>query len=358
MPSWYHIPPQLRDIAEKVAQGERPNVSARTLLSWFYARYRTKDKIREIDWALETLKLRTEPHFNWTWLDGQVAFVAALEKSPADAPKPAQDQKTLEDSLQQSDSVAAALETHIDPTYRIGRLEIANRTPVSIAPDSTIKQAVTLMLMHDFSQLPVMTSEREVKGIFSWKSLGSRASQGAACSFVHEAMERHCEVGADASLFDGIKLIQEHDCILIRDATTRKITGIMTPFDISVTFGQLAEPFLALGEIENHIRNLIRGKITSEELAAARDPGDTSRKIQGVDDLTFGEYMRLLENPSHWEKLRLEIDRVLFVKDLDEVRRIRNDVMHFDPEGTDEADLTRLRRFAEFLRRLERLRAK
>jgi hypothetical protein len=213
------------------------------------------------------------------------------------------------------------------------------------------------MLKNDFSQLPVMTGEREVKGLFSWKSLGGRASQGQACNVVREAMDEHCEVSADDSLFRALPLIQEHDCILIRDST-KKITGIMTPYDISVTFGQLAEPFLVLSEIENHIRNLIRGKFAREELASVRDPGDPARKIDDVEDLTLGECMRLLENAERWKKLSLQIDRGIFIKELDEVRRIRNDVMHFDPEGTDESDLATLRKFAEFLRRLEKLRPK
>jgi CBS domain-containing protein len=34
-----------------------------------------------------------------------------------------------------------------------------------IPPDSLVEEAVTLMLANDFSQLPVMTSERDVKGI-------------------------------------------------------------------------------------------------------------------------------------------------------------------------------------------------
>ena len=37
----------------------------------------------------------------------------------------------------------------------------------------------------------------------------------------------------------------------------------------------------------------------------------------------------------------MPIDRVTFVKDVDEVRRIRNDVMHFDPEGIDDDDVAK-----------------
>jgi predicted transcriptional regulator len=352
-----YIPSELRELAQKVAQGERPRVMVRNLLRWFFASYRTRSKVREIETALATLGLETEPHFDWTYLDGLVTVQPSREggaKGTGSA-TPVELQVSREDSLHQSDSVAVSTVIYVDSTHRIGRLAVANRPPVSIVPDATIKQAVTLMLKDDFSQLPVMTSEREVKGLFGWKSLGSRVSQGQVCNVVRDAMDEHCEVSADASLFRAIALIQEHDCILVRDAA-KKITGIMTPYDISVTFGQLAEPFLVLSEIENHIRNLIRGKFTVDELASARDPGDPNRKVNDVEDLTFGEYMRLLESPERWAKLRLQIDRNIFIKDVDEVRRIRNDVMHFDPEGTDESDIAKLRKFAAFLQRLEKLR--
>src|SRR6516164_3223002 len=66
------------------------------------------------------------------------------------------------------------LETTVfaDPTFRISKLAAANRKPTSIDPNETVEQAITLMLASDFSQLPVMTSVRDVKGIISWSSIG------------------------------------------------------------------------------------------------------------------------------------------------------------------------------------------
>lgn len=46
------------------------------------------------------------------------------------------------------------------------------------------------------------------------------------------------------------------------------------------------------------------------------------------------------------------MDRATFVRELDEVRKLRNDVMHFDPDGLEPEDLRRLREFGEFMRRV------
>jgi|HubBroStandDraft_2_1064218.scaffolds.fasta_scaffold1231008_1 hypothetical protein len=78
------------------------------------------------------------------------------------------------------------------------------------------------------------------------------------------------------------------------------------------------------------------------------------REIDGVSDLTIGEYIRLLEKAESWSQLKLAIDRVVFVKLLDEVRQIRNDVMHFNPDPRKPEDLDPLRKLAVLLQKLRR----
>ncbi len=103
------------------------------------------------------------------------------------------------------------------------------------------------------------------------------------------------------------------------------------------------------------VRLLIDGKFTVDELASVKNPDDTERQIESVADLTFGEYVRLLQNPTLWEKCTLNIDRGVFIKQLEQVREVRNDVMHFDPDGVGHEALTNLRQFAQFLTRLSEL---
>jgi CBS-domain-containing membrane protein len=209
------------------------------------------------------------------------------------------------------------------------------------------------MLNHNFSQLPVMTSDREVKGLVTWRTLGRRFVLGSPCGTAQEAMEPHQEISADASLFSAIDVIVRHDCVLVRDST-RLISGIVTTHDLGAQFGSLSEPFLLLGEIENHVRGIL-APLSKAELAAGMDPADGDREIEDVTDLTFGEYLRLLTNPKLWVKLGLKIDQHTFIHHLEEVRKIRNDVMHFDPEGIGPDDMKSLRSMVSFLRQLQTL---
>ena len=207
------------------------------------------------------------------------------------------------------------------------------------------------MLTNDFSQIPVMSGTRDVKGIVSWKTIGSRLALQKPCAVARDCMEPAQVISSEESLFSAISAIAAHDYVMIR-GTDQQITGIITASDFNEQFRKLAEPFLLVGEIENGVRRMLHGKFSVTELKAAKFPDDNGREVEGVADLTFGEYLRLIESEKQWKKLKLEIDRVEFIKRLDKIREIRNDVMHFDPDGLEENDLITLREFAQFLKRL------
>src|SRR6185437_13311056 len=154
--------------------------------------------------------------------------------------------------------------------------------------------------------------------------------------------------------FEAIPIIRRFDYVLVR-SDNQAISGIITGSDLSWQFHSLSEPFLLLSEIENSIRNMIGMKFPVADLSQIKDPSDI-RTIASVDDLAFGEYQKLLQNPSQWLKLDIAIDRVVFCKALDEVRQIRNDIMHFDPDGVTSEELEKLRDFKAFLQKLSRLR--
>jgi hypothetical protein len=77
-----------------------------------------------------------------------------------------------------------------------------------------------------------------------------------------------------------------------------------------------------------------------------------NRTVESVADLTFGEYVRLLEREDNWATLGLSLDRRTFVELLHEIRKIRNDVMHFHPDGIGDEDLEKLRNCTRFFQAL------
>ena len=331
-------PDELKKVAEQVRAGESVHSTVRDLLTW----YGYERRGRYIIWALRrdflALKIQTEPDVEYAYIDGKLTFDRVPDVTPSAPATPVS---------QEPQAVLIASEPE-DPTHRIGRLPSANARPVSVNPNATIAEAVTLMLLYDYSQLPVMQSERSLKGAVTWHSIGRRIALGHPCATVLDCLETAAVIESDISLFSAIPTIVERGFVLVRDSQNT-VAGIVTTSDLSLQFRQLAEPFLLLGEIEKYLRRLSDGKFSAADIAAVKDPNDTSREIGDLSDLTFGEHVRLVENEARWAALKLKIDRGTFVKQLNEVREIRNDVMHFDPDGTAPSELDKLRQFVRLL---------
>lgn len=347
------IPPQLQAAADHVNETGKPKmVKVRDLLSWFGAQRRGLLVIRDIRAALKRARLVTVPDFEVAYIDQRVKLKApestqkTVAKNPADA-TPAEEIVTSELSYE-----AVVGGSVSDPAPRIGMLKAANTPPLTVSRETELVEAVSKMLMHDYSQLPVMTGERTVHGLISWKSIGrAKVKTSNSCRYVKDCMEHAEIIPHDTHLFDAIGRIAAKDVVLVRDSEN-KVAGLVTTYDISLKFSLLSEPFLLVSEIENHIRRLIDGKFSLEELKAAKDPSDSGRKIENVANLTFGEYIRLLDKPANWSRLGYELSRVECTKRLREIGRIRNDVMHFHPDGVSDQDLELLRDTRKFLQGL------
>lgn len=321
--------------------------TVREFLSWFRAKRRGFWIVKSIRHELQSAGLITEPDFESAYIDSRIEFVLVSEVTET-----GEEKEELTVPTEEADAGDVTPGAYADPAYRITKLAAAHNAPVSVRPDSTLGEAVTVMLSRNFSQLPVMTNDRDAKGVVSWQSIGARLALGKRSLVVRELMDRHHEIRSDASIFAAIPLIAQHQYVLVRGAD-RRITGIITASDLSEQFGRSAEPFLLLEEIENHLRRIITENFNNEDLQAARNPADPERKVENVADLTFGEYIVLLENKERWSMLGLQIDRVTFVKNLEQVRNIRNDVMHFDPDPIAPEDLETLRDLAGFLQDLQ-----
>lgn len=318
---------KLTTIASQLKNGvSPPTVRVDEFVGWFGATRRGWRVVSAIRSELARRGIATVPDFEGAWYYSYVAFAKAN---------------------------TAGTDEISDPTVRLSGLQAANKPPAVVAPGESLQRAVSQMIAKDYSQLPVMSGTREVKGLISWRSIGTRLALGKACTLVHECMDVARILPSNASLFDALAAVAADDCVLVQ-APDKTICGIVTATDLNEQFLQLAEPFLLVGEIERGVRFLLHGKFSAAELKAARFPGD-ERDVDGISDLSLGEYVRLLQDDERWKKLSVAFDKKEFCTGLDRVREIRNDVMHFNPDGIDALDMERLREFSKYLRRLRTL---
>lgn len=350
---------QLAHIANQLQkEGAAQEVSVREFLSWFDAQRRGSYVVQRIREALSEHGIKTEPDFESEYIDAPIRFELVANATPqtgdAGVALSAVAHQTLGDVIQDAKVRVEPVYVdppYADPTYRISKLEAANRPLLTVTPNARLEEAVTKMMQHGYSQLPVMTSERDVKGVISWSSIGQNLALGAANGSVQDLMDEAYEIRAELSLFQALPIIEQHNYVLVR-GRDKRISGIITASDLSRQFSQLSEPFLLLSEIENHVRILIGTRFSGAELTEVRAPDDPQRQVENVAHLTMGECIRLVENPDRWTRMELRVDRAEFCKQLGLVRDIRNDVMHFDPDGITAEQLEVLQGSARFLQRL------
>jgi len=351
------VPQQLKDHATRIHESRHSaSVGVRRFLGWFGVQRRGYLVVKQIRSALRRVKLVTEPDFESAPIEGRIRLQPAAERKPEskrDAPKP-----ILEIS---SEAPLAEGQAELsDPTPRLGTLDPANRKPLSINRDAKVREAVTLMVQHDYSQLPVMQNSRDVDGLISWKSIGETSKvHNKECTFVRECMDTDVEIlRDDTPLWKAIRTIAEKDVVLVKNSA-KEIIGLVSTYDIAVEYHSLSEPFLLLGEIENNLRQLIaRAKYPLSVTEAAKDPKDVERKVKSVSDLTFGEYIELLQQPANWQSIGYNLSRKTFIAEMIEVRKIRNEVMHFHPDPLTKVELDYLRRVANMMRSLKLWNAK
>lgn len=309
-------------VKEIKENGKEFEITPRELLNFFGCEKRTTGNVAYINRFLNENQLETEPNFVNGWIDGDI-IIKHKKK--------------------------ATTKNEVDPIQRIKLLPSSNREPISITKESSLKEAITLMMMHNYSQLPVMSGARNVIGYISWETIGCALTNGCKSEEAKDYIDNNITLlSYETPLMDAINIVIEKEFVLVYK-NDKTISGIVTIADISSQFLSVTEPFLLLEQIENHIRQILNNKFLIADLIDFCKIDDYERDIQFIDDLNFGDYIRIVGKPDNWEKLNLSIERSHFIKQLDKIRQIRNDVMHFDPEGITQEQRTDLIKMAKFL---------
>lgn len=318
------VKPEFTEMVKEITSNKNKSfkMTSRDLLWYFWCEKRTSGNKAKINQFLEEKNLVTEPDYQTTWIDAEIV-------------------------LKHKETAKTKLEKN--PILHISILPSANNIPITIPRDAKISEAITLMMMNNYSQLPVVNN-KFVEGIISWETLGIGITQGNKSDFVRDYLKKDITIlKKDTPLLEAIKIVIKKECVLVQEKDGG-LSGIITIADISAQFFTLTEPFLLLERIENLIRLLLDDKFLIDDIKGICQEGEEVPKF--IDDLTFGQYIRLIENEDRWSKLGLKIERKLFIKQLDEIRKTRNDIMHFDTDGITDKQRKDLINMADFLTEL------
>jgi hypothetical protein len=368
-------------------------IRVRRLLALAGAERRGWAIMRRIAEALDDQGLETDPDFRSAWIDGLISIKLKVDPNTEDvsaehvatpnsdmadedeeldpfSEDPCPDVETanedgedpIADDLNSPDGNQGVIEIPVaapidppssvmapgDPVRRISSMASANRGVARVLLSDPLQVATTLMRFEGFSQLAIMQSEREVRGIISWESIAKRSMLQPEPKLVSDCRVDAQVIDADGSLFEALPTIEKFDYVLVR-SKEKKITGIVTASDLAVELRSLSYPFMSIGTIEGLIRRKLHPQITVTDLALLEEHSK-ARIESDVSAMTFGENVRLLERDDIWTRLNVDIDKTQFTKRLLIIRDIRNDVMHFNPDPLGPSQKRELDQMEDFLR--------
>lgn len=328
----------LKVLRQEADASEPRRLSVRELIAIWGARGRDADLVSRIETDLQNHGLITVPDFRLVTLDDQI--VVQLPAAPELAPEAA----------------AAFVEQPVTRPERrprpkqglaVGNLPSATRGVEAVKQTATVNEAITKMLLFDYSQLAVMTGERNLHGAVTWRSIAKIRHQRPDAP-LSAAIVPATEVSYADDLIGVLPRLADEDFFFVR-GPQRTISGIITTSDVVRTHGEMTAPFLIVGEIDQTLRWILEDAVDIDMVAGLCD-ADGVRQIDSFARLTMGDYQRVLENPEAWATLGWPLDRKTFTQRLKEICEVRNNIMHFNGDPLPDDVLSMLKNFLTLLR--------
>lgn len=172
------------ELVKEIKENDKEfEITPRELLNFFWCEKRTSGNVAYINRFLMDNQLETEPNFVNGWIDGDI--ILRHKKK-------------------------ATTKNGIDPIQRIKLLPSSNNEPISVTKEATLKEAITLMMMHNYSQLPVMSGSRNVVGYVSWETVGCALTNGCKSESIKDYMNSDVTLlNYETPLMEAINVIIE-----------------------------------------------------------------------------------------------------------------------------------------------------
>ncbi|MEV6265084.1 CBS domain-containing protein [Streptomyces sp. NPDC051784] len=361
--------------ARKQADASAPTtLTVRNLLAWWGASRRGYLVSEQVATELANHGLSTVPDFAAVGLDDQITLTGPPADTEDDQETPAADgvptgllldggvPEEPETALESTPETAAPpptsavdkrSENEEEPVQgqTVGNLRSALAGVISVKSSATFEEAFTKMRLNGYSQLPVLNGTRSLQGAVTWESIALARYTDADAPFARAVVKAHAVSYAD-HLIDVLPHLEQFGFVLVKNQTN-EIAGIVTIADVAAEYGATARPFLLIGDLDRQLRRIISEGLDLSDVIALCD-ADGRRGLTAFGQLSFGDYQRVLSNQDQWDKLGWPLDRKSFTDCLNELREVRNELMHFnDKDKAGEAAVPKLRNMIELLREQE-----
>lgn len=180
------------ELVKEIQENDKEfTLSPRELLDEFDCVKRTKWNVVRIDKFLEDNKLETIPNYTDSWIDDKIIL---KHKKKAKSKK------------------------ENDPIQRIKLLPAANLEPTYVSREAKLNEAITLMMLNNFSQLPVMNGPRTVVGAITWETIGYGITNRSESDSVKDYIINDVAIlDYNTPLLDAVSVIIDKEFALVRN---------------------------------------------------------------------------------------------------------------------------------------------
>ncbi|ROS27833.1 restriction system protein [Cellulomonas sp. PhB150] len=313
------------------------SMTVRELLDLWGFRRRTARIVEEVTDDLAELGLLAVPSIAAGWIDSLVEVIPV----PGQTGEASESASAVSEAVDVAEATAEAViggAVH----YSVSTMDTALCEVMSARPDDLLAVAVTNMALKDYSQIAVVDADDRLIGAVSWESIALAWMSGSP-KVVRDAMRSAPSAAPEDELLQQAEVIYQHGFVLVR--THRgEVQGIITSADLSRRFGNDHRPIVLLDEIERRLSSRIMGYCTTDDL---KDNG-VHVPLYGA---TLGTYVTALSKAPLWSKLMWQgLAQGEFHEQLERVRVIRNQLMHFSPDPITADDIEVLEKTARVLR--------
>ena len=245
--------------------------------------------------------------------------------------------------------------------YQIYQIVEGKGPPVSVTKNDSVSTALSLMIEHDYSQLPVVSREEKAKDMVVETAEGMITNESILRGIrnfktnIEYLSVRDVMVSApihsfDDDLFDILDRLKDSNAVLITEdiGLGANLVGIVTSYDATEYFRTRTEDMMRVEDIELIIKEFIRtaytndkGEIIETDLNSVISLMTSHRQTDtplDFDDLSLGEYVNMLVRKQTWGFFEpiFNISRDSIIELLNGIRETRNELAHFRGDITAE----------------------
>jgi CBS domain-containing protein len=216
--------------------------------------------------------------------------------------------------------------------FPIEKLLEGRGAPCCVSADKTVGDALTLMVEHDFSQLPIVDGDGKLCGIITEATINRTYYHVGGSISLLGLPVTHCQtkpatITPDSDIFEALDLLESEYAVIVVEGD--KPVGILTDYDTTHFFRDISEGLILVEDIEVTLRQYIESAFPSE-----KEMREAMKRALGqrtdFERLSFWQHMQLVTAEGNWDKFRPVFEsKELFSLLLDQVRHIRNQLAHF-----------------------------